>query len=139
MARIRLARAKTSRTTCRKPVDLASVLATQLTQVRIHGWVREHRFHPVRRWRVDIAFPTIKLAIECEGFGPKGKGGYHQSAEGVHGDCEKHTALAVLGWRLIRVTSKQIRSGHALRWIEATLEGNAGPLFNLPWERQGRG
>ena len=25
--------------------------------------VREHRFHPVRKWRFDVAFPSVKLAI----------------------------------------------------------------------------
>ena len=29
--------------------------------------IREHKFHPVRRWRFDLAFLENKLAIEIEG------------------------------------------------------------------------
>jgi hypothetical protein len=27
----------------------------------------EHRFHPVRRWRFDAAFPARKVAVELDG------------------------------------------------------------------------
>lgn len=38
-----------------------------LTQVRAAGLpapVTEHRFHPVRRWRFDFAWPDEHLALE---------------------------------------------------------------------------
>lgn len=30
-------------------------------------FVREHRFHPTRRWRFDFAWPDEKVALEVEG------------------------------------------------------------------------
>lgn len=27
----------------------------------------EHRFHPVRKWRFDAAFPVRKIAVEIDG------------------------------------------------------------------------
>ena len=128
MRPIRLTDIKASRTR-RKPVDLASVLATTLALAGVNGFVREHRFHPVRLWRLDLAWPALKLGVECEGLMRNGKG-YHQSPDGMSGDCEKHSALAAMGWRLIRVTGRQIRTGHALHWIEAAIAGEVGALFD---------
>lgn len=118
---IRLTDIEASRIIRRKPVDLASKLARHLELAQIAGWVREHHFHPRRKWRLDIAWPDRKLGVECEGMGPKGQPGRHQLTQHVHSNTEKHSALAVLGWRLIRVTARQIDSGHALRWIAAAL------------------
>ena len=129
---IRLTPAEASRTLKRKPADLAGRLAWQLELADIRGWVREHRFHPSRMWRIDIAFPDIKLAVECEGMGPKGEPGRHQLTQHIASNTEKHSALAVLGWRLIRVTGRQIDSGHAIRWIGGALAGQHDTLFLEP-------
>ena len=85
------------------------------------GWVREYRFHAERRWRLDLAFPERKLAVEVEGFAAGGTAGRHQRAAGFAADCEKYSELAIAGWRLIRVTGKQVKSGAALAWIERAL------------------
>ena len=34
---------------------------------------------------------------------------------------EKYAELAIAGWRLIRVTGKQVKNGQALQWIERAL------------------
>lgn len=128
----RLTASEASRLLRRKPKDLAGKLAWQLELSGITGWVREHRFHPSRMWRIDIAFPEIKLAVECEGMGPKGQPGRHQLTQHVHSNTEKHSALAVLGWRLIRVTGRQIDSDHAIRWIAGALSGQHDTLFLEP-------
>lgn len=117
----------------RKWQDLAAVLGEQLAAHGITTFVREHRFHPVRRWRLDIAWPDLKLGVECEGVGAAGKPGRHQLTQHLHDNCEKHSALAAMGWRLIRVTGKQIRSGHALRWIDAAMTG-ASRTFDVEWD-----
>lgn len=84
-------------------------------------------FLPGRKWRIDIAFPMERLAIECEGVAPRGKAGRHQLTQHLHGNCEKHSAIAAAGWRLIRVTGVQIHLGYALRWIEAALKTPSDP------------
>ena len=83
--------------------------------------VREFKFHPDRKWRLDLAWPESKLAVEVEGFSAGGSAGRHQRPAGFDKDCEKYAELAIAGWRLIRVTTKQVKDGRALQWIERAL------------------
>lgn len=105
----------------RSQIDHAETLALQLSAYGIDGWVREHMFHGERRWRIDVAFIERKLAIEVEGFAARGTAGRHQRADGFAADAEKYAELAIAGWRLIRCTSRQVKSGKALAWIERAL------------------
>lgn len=80
--------------------------------------VREYLFHPKRKWRFDFAWPAAKLAVEVEG----GVGGRHQRQGGFVGDCVKYAEAAVLGWRVIRVTTAQVTSGQAIDWTLRALQ-----------------
>ena len=84
---------------------------------------QEYRFHPVRRWRFDFAFPEQKIAIECEGG--TWTGGRHTRGRGFEGDCHKYNAAAMLGWTVLRFTSGMINSGEAINQIEEALERKA--------------
>jgi very-short-patch-repair endonuclease len=64
--------------------------------------VAEYRFHPVRQWRLDFAWPDKKLGIELEGG--TWSGGRHTTGAGYAGDCEKYNAAVELGWRVLRYT-----------------------------------
>jgi very-short-patch-repair endonuclease len=77
----------------------------------------EHMFHPTRKWRIDYAFPSVLLAVECEGG--IWKQGRHNRAPGFIADMEKYNALALEGWHLLRFTpdEMQIQNGKALRVI----------------------
>ena len=107
--------------------QLESELAFQLRAVKIDA-EREYRFHSTRRWRFDFAIPQEKIAVEVEGLVYKGKGkgttlaGRHVSVKGYHDDKEKYNNAAILGWRIIYATSKTIKSGEAIAWIEQALE-----------------
>jgi very-short-patch-repair endonuclease len=68
----------------------------------------EYKFHPTRRWRFDIAIPELKIAVEYEGIYGKGQS-RHTSAGGYTGDCDKYNEAAILGWRVLRFTAKNIR------------------------------
>lgn len=105
----------------RTPVDGADALAVALDAAQLVGFAREHKFHVKRQWRVDIAYPMQRLAVEVEGFAPRGKAGRHQRPAGFAEDCEKYAELAIAGWRLIRVTTRQVRSGAAVQWITRAL------------------
>jgi len=91
----------------------------------------EYRFHPLRRWRFDLAWPQHRVAVEIDGFGRRGTPGRHQRPRGYTDDCEKLAEAACLDWRVIRVTPRQVRSGAALGWVERLLrpteEAAAGP------------
>ncbi len=82
---------------------------------------REYRFAPPRRWRFDFAWPDLLIALEVEG-GTR-TGGRHVRGDGYEKDCEKYNEAAIRGWRILRVTASQVRSGEALGWIQAILVG----------------
>jgi len=71
----------------------------------------EYRFHPVRRWRFDIAIflpDNICVAVEYDGImSAKSR---HTSCTGFTGDCDKTNAAAVLGWKILRYTVLNFRN-----------------------------
>lgn len=60
----------------------------------------EYRFHPVRRFRADFAWPELRLLVECEGG--TWNGGRHVSGSGFADDCEKYNAAVELGYFVLR-------------------------------------
>lgn len=98
----------------RESLELA--LIQQLRAAGITGWEREYEFHPTRKWRFDIAFPLYWLAVEVDGG--TWSAGRHVQSDGYENDCEKIAEAMVLGWSVLRVTSKQVRNWKALGWIE---------------------
>lgn len=67
--------------------------------------ILEHKFHHERRWRLDYAYPDIKLAIEKEGA--IWSIGRHNHPAGFIKDMEKYNALSELGWYLLRYQPKK--------------------------------
>lgn len=102
---------------------------TFMLHCRVHGLrpEREYRFDPVRRWRVDFAFPEAKLAIEVEGG--VWQGGRHVRGAGYSKDLEKYNALTQAGWRLLRYTTGMVSSGEAINGVLAAIRATeAGPF-----------
>ncbi len=66
----------------------------------------EYRFAPPRRWRFDYAWPHHKVALEVEGgvF----SGGRHTRGAGFLNDMEKYNAATLAGWKVLRVTPKEL-------------------------------
>lgn len=81
---------------------------------------REFKFHPHRKWRFDFAYPDRKVAIECEG-GTWSRG-RHTRGSGFEADCEKYNAAAILGWKVLRLTSSMIDSRLAVRLVTEALQ-----------------
>jgi very-short-patch-repair endonuclease len=100
-----------------KPISLAEEgLYRALQRVAPEsGWdlCREHVFHSTRKWRFDLAFPSVKLAIEVDGRGR------HQTVTGVRADHEKQNAAIALGWKVMRfpATDKKF----VMRWAAEIL------------------
>ena len=84
-------------------------LALQIRAVRLPEPVREHCFHPTRKWRFDFAYPSHLLAIEVEGG--VWSGGRHTRGSGFTKDCEKYNAALMNGWRVYRCTPDMIKKG----------------------------
>jgi hypothetical protein len=112
-----------------------TLLAVQLEQAGI-PFEREYRFAPPRKWRADFALiraseqwmldidiplakvpPSVLVEIDGGAF----IAGRHSRGTGVEADCEKQSAAAILGYRVIRVTPAQVDDGRALDWIRQAL------------------
>lgn len=85
-----------------------------LFQLRFEGLpdpVREYKFALPRKWRFDFCWPEIKLAVEYEGiFSDKSR---HRTIGGFFKDAEKYLNAQMMGWTVMRVTAKDVRSGLA--------------------------
>lgn len=79
----------------------------------------EFRFHVTRKWRFDCCWPDRLIALECDGGGFVS--GRHGRGVGIEKDSEKLAEAAIAGFRVIRVTPKQIKNGQALAWLERLL------------------
>ena len=90
---------------------------------RSHGipeFKTEYKFHTVRKWRFDYAWPVLgtpnledgaqcgALALEVEGG--VWSGGRHTSGSGFMKDMEKYNEAVCLGWKIIRCTPQQLLS-----------------------------
>lgn len=85
--------------------------------------IARHDYRHDRDWRVDFAWPSLKVAAECEGITFTKTGvGRHQTVGGFRGDLEKYAQLELDGWRVIRVGRAQINGGVALTLIEQALK-----------------
>ena len=80
---------------------------------------REFRFHPQRMWRFDFAIPAKLFAVEIEGgvF----VNGRHSRGKAYEADCEKYAHALILGWRVLRVTTDQVKRGEAIAWAQKAL------------------
>ena len=80
---------------------------------------QEYRFHPVRRWRFDFAWPAVKVAVECDGGQWVRNGGRHNRDS----DREKLNAAACLGWRVLRYSGKMLNdSDKVIGQVKRALE-----------------
>lgn len=101
--------------------------AKLLNHIRLAGIPEpqiEHRFHPVRLWRFDFAWPDQMIAVEVEG-GTFAKGkSRHTTGSGFHNDCIKYNSAAILGWRVLKFDTKLIASGEALVTLKEAMDAS---------------
>lgn len=85
------------------------------------GFVREHHFNPMRRWRFDFANLDLKIAVEIEG-------GVHRLSDRFAGDLSKYNAAALDGWLLLRFSPAQVMGDEAgaTIWHAMTIRKAAG-------------
>ncbi len=84
-------------------------------------WREHYRFHPVRRYEFDFAWPEYKIAFEIEGAIWMKGGGGHSHPLGIERDIEKYNLAAMNGWRIIRITDKMLRARTLFQDEAATL------------------
>ena len=83
---------------------------------------REFRFHPIRKWRFDFAWPKkdVMLAVEVEGG--TWVQGRHNRGSSIAEDMRKYNAATVLGWRILRFTTEMVISGEAIQQVREILK-----------------
>ena len=79
----------------------------------------EFKFHPVRKWRFDLAWPEKKLYLEVDG-GIWIKGGHNRGAQ-MKKDWEKRNAASILGWRGLWCEPKDLLKKETLDVIKDAL------------------
>lgn len=82
-------------------------------------WCPRQASHARKAHRIDFAWPTLKVAVECEGG--IHTGGRHVRGAGFESDLWKYGELTRQGWTVIRLSQRMITSGEALRIITAAL------------------
>jgi very-short-patch-repair endonuclease len=71
------------------------LLIKLLRDNNITGWKANY---PVGGYKVDVAFPGEKVAIETDGWA------FHNSQEDFQTDRERQNKIALLGWKVLRFT-----------------------------------
>jgi very-short-patch-repair endonuclease len=90
--------------------------------------VREFQFHRTRKWRVDFAWPALRLAVEIQGGIWRQGGGAHSRPQNILRDMAKANALTECAWRVLYFTPDECKSGAAAQRVDAfmrTLPGYA--------------
>lgn len=90
---------------------LVEQLLGQLRQQGSPAPVREHPFHPLRKWRFDLAWPDLHVAAEIDGG--TWTGGRHTRGDGYERDCKKINSATLAGWQVYRFTAGMVHSGQA--------------------------
>lgn len=106
-----------------KSEEYTRAAITWLTRAGFPPPVLEYHFHPLRRWRFDLAYPADKIAIEIEGG--TWTGGRHVNPQGYAGDLEKYNQAWLWGWGVLRYTPDKIISGDFIADIEAAMRNRA--------------
>lgn len=69
----------------------------------------EFRFHPVRKWRFDFAWPVQMVALEVEG-GIWMRKGAHNTGKAILRDIEKYNTATIMGWKVLRTIPTDLYS-----------------------------
>jgi hypothetical protein len=102
---------------------LETMLWRRMAEAGLPEPVKEYRFAESigRQWRFDGAWPDLKVAVEVEGGIWAPEPGRHNRGSGMEEDCRKYNAAALLGWNVIRVTERIIKSGEACETLRKAL------------------
>lgn len=113
-------RTKKPKSAVKKLPDPAAVLfESACVKHGLHVPVSEYRFVPTRRWRFDWCWPEYLTALEIEGG--IWTGGRHTRGKGFLADMEKYNTAAILGWRVLRCTPKEVKNGDVFKLLKRAM------------------
>lgn len=94
-------------------------LAMQIQALKLPPPETEYRFYQARRWRADYCWPDHMLIVEYDGG--TWNNGRHTRGLGFQKDCEKLNRATLEGFRVLRFTSRHVKSGLAIEQIQEAL------------------
>lgn len=100
-------------------VDRKYLFLQLLKTQRITEPIPEYRFHDVRRWRFDFAWPESRVALEVEGG--VWTGGRHTRGAGFSKDMAKYNEAASMGWIIIRCTPSDLCKLDTVRCVASAM------------------
>ena len=127
----------------------SDLLAKQIVEEGLPVPLRDFRFHEVRKWELDVAWPDSFLVVEVQGgvwSKPGAKRcphcgqlprGAHGTGRGIERDIDKMNAAQLTGWDVLLVTPKMVLQGKGLALVKEwfLLEG-WGKVDNV-WKYKG--
>lgn len=92
-------------------------LAAALEADALPGWdlVREYRLDASRRWSLDFAWPSQRLAIEVDGR-------YHRTPRGQNNDSIKRNEAIRQGWRILTCPADRMSPPRARELVRLVWE-----------------
>jgi hypothetical protein len=107
----------------RTAIDVKAAVVREYCRSRAYPVpAMEVRFCPGRKWRFDCSWDirwrgrTVKVALEFQGGG--WIRGRHVRGAGFEADCSKFSNAAILGWRVLLATVRQVEDGTVFGWID---------------------
>lgn len=94
-------------------------LLTRIQQTGLPEPVTEFTFAPPRKFRFDVCWPALRIAVEVNGG--TWAGGRHVSGSGYEKDRVKVNLATELGWRVFEYTSGLVLSDEAIIQIERVM------------------
>lgn len=83
--------------------------------------ILEYYFAAPRKWRFDLAWPEVKLALEQQGgIFIKGR---HAQGGALLKEHQKLNHAALLGWRVLFFVPRLVESGAAFAFVARVLKG----------------
>lgn len=101
-------------------ISAVKMLVAEIIQHKLPRPVEEHKFHPDRRWRFDLAYPEQKVAIEVHGG--IWTGGRHGRGYGFENDREKMNEAQIMGWKVLEYSTGQVMDGVPILDLKRVLQ-----------------
>lgn len=105
-----------------KPPKPNELLALQIVDEGLPAPYVDYKFHPTRKWALDLAWPDLGLAVEVEGGiwmqTTEGRSKGHANPVRFLQDIEKYNEAQLAGFRLFRVTPKMVEDLSALALVK---------------------
>ena len=99
--------------------DLEETLMLLIRDAGLPEPVRQYRFDKVRRFKLDFAWPDLKLGVEVNG-GTWVKSG-HTTGGGLDRDYQKNNLCQLGGWRMLIFNKRMIEDGTAIETIKKAI------------------